>query len=489
MKIRLTFCCLLAGLIFGCQPSLDLSPVNSRATSTFYQTADDASAALTGAYGILQSIYDHENIMTPNAVGSDEGVPFLTGNADRRGLWSYNLVSTNGFFLRTWQAAFTGIQRSNVVIARIPAITMDEQLKKRYVAEAKFLRALHYFNLVRFFGGVPIVTTETTSLENVQVARSSREEVYDLIVADLKEAETVLPRSYPASEMGRATQGAVKGLLAKVYLTRAGTDANSASWKLAADKAKEVIESGQYDLWADYADVYALNNRGGKESVFEVLYITDLAGNTHTTYWAPRGIPIVPGNGYGTIRVTKSLWDQYDTKDKRREASFLTSYFNSVSQKSIELSVETPDPAQAIVTWKLADLTSKILGGGGKSFPYLRYSDILLIYAEALNEANNGPTQEAYAALNRVRARAGLAALSGMARDQFRDAVLRERRLEFSYEGQRWFDLSRSGKLLEAVKAETSFGRNPTIQPHHVLFPIPQREMDANSSLTQNPGY
>ena len=492
MKTKKAFTSIVLGLslcLTACRPELDLSPVGTVAAITFYNTSRDAEAAVTAAYSVLRTVYDAENIVTPTTVAADDGVPFLTGNADRRALWSYNLVSTNTFSLSVWQVAYQGIQRSNVVLARVPGIEMDETLKKRYLAEAKFLRALHYFNLVRFFGALPLITTETTSLGDVQVPRSPVEQVYALIESDLKEAEEVLPRTYTGANVGRATQGAAKGLLAKVYLTLAGNVAASPYWAQAAAKAKEVIDLGIYDLWANYADVYEIRNRNGRESIFEVVYLTDVAGNTQSTHWAPRGLPLVPANGYGTIRPTQSLWASFSAQDRRRPVSFLTAYTNPANQQLVTLSISTTDPALAIANWKLADLTSRILGGGGKSFPYMRFSDILLIYAEALSEVSNGPTAEAYTAINRVRTRAGLPALQNLTRSQFKDAILLERRVEFSFEGHRWFDLARTERLLDAVNAETSFGRSPTIRPTNVLLPIPQREVDANPALTQNPGY
>ncbi len=241
-----------------------------------------------------------------------------------------------------------------------------------------------------------------------------------------------------------------------------------------------------YNLWENYADVFDMKNKGGKESLFEVMYLTDVNGNWHTTYWAPRGDPRVPSNGFGTIRPTKNLYDLYSSTDKRKPVTFLTSYVNPSTGATVNLSIDDPNPALAVSFWKLADMTSRL--GGGKSFPYLRFSDILLIYAEALNEVN-GPNMEAYNAINRVRARAGLNALSGQTKAQFKDAVLNERRLEFALEGNRWFDLARTGRLVDAVKAETSFGRSPLIQSHHIQFPIPQREIGANPALVQNPGY
>src|SRR5690606_25155227 len=171
-----------------------------------------------------------------------------------------------------YPAAYTSINRCNIVINRLPAIAMDENLKQRYIAEAKFLRALAYFNLVRLYGGVPIMTTETDGLEGLEVARASIDEVYQLIESDLLAAEQVLPLSYDGIDKGRATQGAAKGVLAKVYLTRAGTDRGSPYWQQAAAKAKEVMDQGVYDLYPTFAQAFSLQARGGIENVFEVQY-------------------------------------------------------------------------------------------------------------------------------------------------------------------------------------------------------------------------
>jgi hypothetical protein len=313
--------------------------------------------------------------------------------------------------------------------------------------------------------------------------------VYQFIVNDLKVAENELPLTYAASEAGRATKGAAKGLLAKAYLTWAGNNTASPYWAQAAAKAKELMDLGIYNLYENYADVFKVSSRGGKENIFEVTYVKDVLGQSHATYWAPRGAPIVPSNGFGTIRVSKSLWDGFLPEDKRREVSFLSSYTHPTTGQVVDLSVENPDFVRAVSFWKLADLSSSVFSGGEKSFPYMRFAEILLIYAEALNEVS-GPAGEAYNALNRVRARAGLSEpVSGLSQNEFRDKVLQERRLELNFEGHRWFDLVRRERLIEAVKAETSFNRNPQIGPQHLLFPIPQREIDINEALEQNPGY
>ncbi|SEN16732.1 Starch-binding associating with outer membrane [bacterium A37T11] len=486
ISILLWMLCCLAN---ACAPDLDLNQLGAKSVNTYYQTPDDANAATIALYGQLRAIYRDETINTPNSVSSDDAIPFLTGNADRLALWNYNLTSQNTFVADIWANAYTGIQRSNVVLNRVPKIQMDEQLKNQYLGEAQFLRALHYFNLVRFFGDVPLVLDETLSLENSEVPRTSASAVYDQIVDDLKNASDFLPNSYSGSDVGRATKGAALGLLAKVLLTRAGSDAASPYWAQAANTAKEVIDMNTYALWDDYSQVFELANRCGKESLFEVLYITDLSGNNFTTGYAPRGSSIVPGTGSGIYRVSSSLFNSYENGDRRKAVTFLTSYTSPTSGEIVQLSVDNTDPALAVSFWKMADLTSTVAGQSGKSFPYLRYSDILLIYAEALNESNNGPTAEAFIAINKLRQRAGLDPIQNLNKAKFREAIMKERRLEFCFEGNRWFDLVRTGKLLEAVKTENSFSRNATIQGFNRYLPIPQREIDANSALTQNTGY
>jgi len=496
MTTQNIFIVLITTLILSsCQiVDLDLAPLDQITTSTFYNTEEDAIDALNAVYGVLQPMYGHEysaeTILTPTTVAADDGIPFLQGNADRIALWNYRFVPVNSWTSGIWAVSYQAIQRANVVIERVPSIQMNEQLRNRIVAEAKFLRAFHYFNLVRFYGGVPLVLTETTTLDGLQAPRNSKDEVYAQILRDLGDAETILPTSYSAAEAGRASRGAAMGLTAKVLLTRAGNNPGSQDWALAAAKAKEIIDLGLYSLYDNYAEVFEISSRGGRENIFEITYARDVFGQSHSTYWAPRGAPIVPFNGFGTIRVSKSLWDEFLPEDTRRNVSFLTSFINASNGETVELSIDNPDFSRAISFWKLADLSSTIFSGGAKSFPYMRYAEILLIYAEALNESTGGPNQEAYNAINEVRSRAGLTnPLSALSQDEFRNAVLRERRIELNFEGHRWFDLVRRERLITAVTNENSFSRNPTIDNRHLLFPIPLREMDINQALEQNPGY
>ncbi|GAB4010705.1 RagB/SusD family nutrient uptake outer membrane protein [Spirosoma migulaei] len=470
---------LVALFLTACEKQLDLSPVTNLTNVTYYKTADDAKAALGACYSAIGGGDPFLDLAT-----SDDAIPFLTGSADRPLLWRYNITPSNTF-ISNYAGAYSGINRSNIVIGRLPGISMDESLKARYIAEARFLRALHYFNLVRLYGDVPIVTTETTSLDGLAVSRDPADKVYELLIADLKEAEAALPKTYPASESGRATSGAAKGILARVYLTRAGVTAGSPYWAQAAAKAKEVMDMGVYDLYANFADAFALTARGGKENIFEIQNLTDVKGHTLGRGYGVRSSPIYPGTGSGIARPSPGLFSLYSDKDTRKAVTFLTSYvYNGVTTT---LSITDPDFTKAVAFQKLWDKTAKTLEG--TSIPILRYADVLLMYVEATNEANNGPTADAYTALNKVRTRAGLTALSGLTYQQFKEAVWLERRLELTFENSRRYDLIRTGRLLDAVKAENSFARNATIQPFHVLMPIPQTDLDANPNLKQNPGY
>lgn len=475
---------LLAALLIvttACEKQLDIASVTNLTNVTYYKTAEDAKAALGACYknmGVLDPF--------PDLVTTDDAVPFLSGAADRVLIWRYNLTPSNSF-INIYAGAYTGINRSNTVIDRLPGIPMDENLKKRYIAEAKVLRALHYFNLVRTYGAVPITTTETVSLEGLAIPRKPVGEVYAQIEKDLTEAESVLPNSYPPADAGRVTAGAAKGLLAKVYLTRAGTEKGSPFWAQAAAKAKEVMDQGVYSLYDKFSDAFALTARGGKENMLEVQYLTDVYGHGQGRGYGPRAAPIFAGGGSAIARPTESLFKLYAANDQRKAVTFMTSYtFNGVTTN---LSITDPDPAKAVSFQKLWDRTAKTTGGEGTSRPVLRYADVLLIYAEASNETNGAPTADAYTAINKVRVRAGLAPLEGLSYQAFKEAVWLERRLELAFESNRRFDLVRTGKLLEAVKAENSYNRNATIEPFHVLFPIPLSDMDANPMLEQNTGY
>ena len=358
---------------------------------------------------------------------------------------------------------------------------MDEQLKSRYMGEVHFIRGLMYFELVRLFGDVPLLTTPTVDLSGLTLERSPVAEVYAQVLEDLQIAESRLPFLYTGADIGRATKGAATGYLAKVYLTLG-------QWEQAASKAREVMESGVYILLDDYADVFKIANNNSREVVFATQFTFNNDAIWETSQFNVRTLPLALNRNSLSWEIpTLDVYSAFNPLDRRHEVTFRTSFQES------DGTVVTFVPH----IFKYWDQEAEPnASSGGNDFFNMRYSDILLMYAEALNESSGGPTQEAYDAINQVRERARFADgeirpvlpdLEGLSQVQFGEAVWLERRFEFVWEGQRWFDLVRQGRLKEVVEGAKG---DVTVEiPKHNLFPIPQRERNINPNLTQNPGY
>jgi hypothetical protein len=471
----------------GCQNFLTENPVSLITPENFYQTEADANAAVVGAYEILGNAnrtadyrkYYNFSTFILNDVSTEQMVAL---RADRFEVHTYTFSPANPHFEWVWQACYIGINRANELVDYIPRIsTLTDERRARYVAEGKFLRALHYFNLVRWFGGVPLRTRATTQVQDdVQVPRASLEDVYAQVIKDLQEAEAVLPDQVPTSERGRATRWAAKTLLAKVFLTQK-------NWTAAAAKCKEVMDSGRHDLVPDYAELWKVANEGSREHIFSREAKANVAGSLYQPFFAPTGTPGTPDTGYGVFRILQAYFDAY-TLSYRKSVTFATRYTSPAGQTFV-----FPYPA----CWKYFDETRLNFANaedGDNNLPILRYADVLLMYAEALNETAATPPADAYAALNRIKARArgeGTARrtplpadAAGLTKEAFREEVYKERSEELVGENHRWFDLVRWGRLLDAKRATA-----PAIKATNVLYPIPQREMDLNKALTQNPGY
>jgi starch-binding outer membrane protein, SusD/RagB family len=348
---------------------------------------------------------------------------------------------------------------------------MDATLRTRLVNEAKFLRGLLYFNMVRLWGDLPLILNETGSLSKdaILVSRTPKEEIYKQIIADLTAAEA-LPNSFTGADAGRATAGAAKSILAKVYLTRQ-------EWDKAAAKSLEVINGPYgYDLFENYADVFNVATKNGKEHIFSVQCKSNVNGQGNRLASSATPVGIAGVASAGTDEPEPSTYALFSADDKRRDVTFFTSLVSPTTGKAVNFAprfFKYFDPAQ------IGNPTES-----AKNIPVIRFAEILLIYAEAVNEASGAGT-EAYAAINRVRKRAGLAALTGLSKDQFREAVYTERRLELMFEFQRWFDLIRTKRMIAELK---KVGKTNAAEKHY-LHPIPQREMDLNPRLVQNPGW
>jgi len=495
----------LALLVFsGCEDFLEKQPLNQVSAETFYKTEKDAVAALTSAYDPLQwpNVYGLRIWMLEIAAGNS--IVGAGGGTDgfETVQWSnFNTTTDNPGVSDLWNGHYAGVLRANVVIEKVPGIAdLTDKRKAEIVGQAQFLRALYYFNLVRLFGKVPLITKPQVSGDDLRVSRAEVAAVYGQIIGDLTDAEAGLPVSWSGEDLGRATQGSAKALLAKVYLTQE-------NWSLAAAKAEEVIDLGVYTLHPDYADNFNPGTENGAESIFEVQYqsgsngwMQSSEGNVRSEFMAPRQSGITPWGGFGWNQPTEEFVSQYEPGDKRKAVTV----FSDGDTYEPGGTYKNPDDGSRVYRYKKSisytgHNVRKYLTGLVNSFgtdspmntPVLRYADVLLMHAEALNEL--GQTSLAESSLNQVRERAGLPPVSGLDKDAFREKVLHERRMELAFEGEWWFDLVRTGRAIPFLR---SLG-NPdpygvargNIQPKHLLFPIPQGERDINPSLSQNDGY
>jgi hypothetical protein len=455
---------------------LNENPASLITTEQFYKTESDALSAVTSVYNAALNnggltMYNRLFHLAFEIMSDDAIAGLRVTNADVRTISVLAHSTTNDRVDELWRESYVAINRANIAIERIPQIEMDGTLRTRLVNEAKFLRGLLYFNLVRLWGDVPLILQETSSLgkDAIQVSRTPKEEIYQQVIKDLTDAEA-LPNSFAGADAGRATAGAAKSILAKVYLTRQ-------EWEKAASKSLEVINGPYgYDLFENYADVFNVATKNGKEHIFSVQCKSNVngQGNRLASSATPVGIPGVAAAG--TDEPHASVYALYSSGDKRRDVTFFTSLVSPTTGKEVAF------PPRFFKYFDLAQIGNPT--ESAKNIPVIRFAEILLIYAEALNETG-GPSADAYTAINRVRKRAGLANLSGLTKDTFRDAIYLERRLELMFEFQRWFDLIRTKRMITDLHKA---GKTNAAEKHY-LHPVPQREIDLNPKLVQNPGW
>lgn len=475
----------LAVLLSACSKDFtNLSPKSDIATTNFYNTADDFKTAVSGAYGSLQLGGVFGNIYVFGDITTDDTWPSVSGSVtDQDQFDKFYLITTNPFVLSAWNDSYKGIARCNAILSRIDAVTFkNDDLKKQYKAEAKFIRSLIYFNLVRIFGDVPLVLTEISNPDQgYTFGRNPKTEVYTQIEKDLTDAIDGLKSktAYASTDLGRATNSAAQALLGKVLLTEH-------KYADAAIQLKKVIDSQIYSLLPSYADVFKANNKNHAESVFDVQYKSGSIGegNSLPNSFAPEnsGNSVIQFGGAGNDRPSTDLEQAYETGDLRKSASMATFYINASGVRV--------DYYYCKKYWD----TPAVANDNNNNFPVIRYSDVLLMYAECLNEVGYVADGDAFKYLNLVRQRAGLpvktsAAISNQA--SFRLAMEQERRVEFAFEGQRWFDLVRTGRAITVLNSKSAqIGIKKTLTDANLIFPIPQSQVDINKNkITQNPGY
>lgn len=474
-------------LITGCEDFLEKNPQGKLTQEVFPSTASDALLATNAVYATVRDWSFNSGGFPILDVMSDDAHKGSNPNDQLPNVGPYDnftFTTTADGLDRWWSTLYQGIKRANVVIEKVPALSFDENLKTRYVAEASFLRALFYFDLVRAWGEVPVVTSATPPLK---LAKSDTSVVFDLIIEDLTYAKDNLPLKdeYGAKDLGRATKGAAQAYLAKVYLFRKDF-ANAAKYAL------EVINSDKYELEPNFEDANSLLGENGIESVFEVGALS-LEGTPGNQYANTQGVRGSPNRGWGFNRPSINLRDSFEPGDPRMQATII---FLGETLNEVEILGDGTTPDQTldalnnVVEIECYNQKVWIPGNNtitqwGHNRRLMRYADVLLIAAEALNEDNNPGDALVYLEEVRARARAGNASIlpeiTETGKDALRDLILEERRHELAMEQHRFWDLVRTGKA-EAVLGPLGFQAGK-----HDYFPIPQSEVDiSQGSLEQN---
>jgi hypothetical protein len=491
MKKRLILPLLLVLLVpTACENFLSVNPQSQLTQEAFPTTASDAGLATNAAYTSMRSWHYHSGGFPILDILSDDAHKGSNPNDGLNTVGPYDSFThstTQDGLDRWWNGLYQGILRANVVIEKVPSISMDAGLRDRYVAEAKFLRAVYYFDLVRAFGGVPLVTSTTPALK---IPRSTADQIYDQVEADLLAAIPALPEktAYGPADLGRASKGAAKAFLAKVYLFRG-------NFPGAEQYALEVITSGIYDLEPVFTDGNSNVGEHGVESVFEIGAM-ETPGAFGNQYANTQGVRGSPNKGWGFNRPSVDLRNSFETDDPRLKGTIID-LGDVIDGVTIIGDGETPDQITDGLgnVIEIESYNRKIWIPGsttttqyGHNRRLIRFSDVLLMAAEALNE-NNKPV-DALIHLNRVRARARqgnvaiLPDILTIDKNALRDLIIQERRVELAMEGHRFWDLVRTGK------AATVLASRGFVAGKHELLPIPQNEIDlSQGTLTQNPNW
>lgn len=468
----------------------------------FYKTEAQFYQAVIGVYGQLQGIVGNQwlfsEMITDNTtVHFNEGNRGPAANEETFEYWYYN-TSTAGVY-DLYLDLYSVLGNVNLTLSKLSASeNIDSDVKARFEGELRLLRGYYYFLLTQYFGDVILITEPVKNpAEAISYDRSPVSNVYAVIESDLNAAVEKLPIDAEPASVGRFTKGAALSLYGLVSLTQK-------NYPKAKQLLDQVVALGKYSLLPGYADVFNPNNKNNAESILEVQF-QGAAGNNNEssgfiynfyplfTNGEVTGFPNVSGAGFNI--PTRDMINAYESGDSRKDLSLSEGYINSETTEFVPVPfIEKFHHAHAIV------------GRPDDNWILFRYADVLLMLAEAINE-QSGPTSEAFGYVNQVRQRAGLADITGLSKEQFRAAILQERRVELAFENHRWFDLRRILSKTDLVALLNAHGAaeraNPTtprgsipfsatdyqFDEFEILFPIPARERVVKPDLAQNPGY
>jgi starch-binding outer membrane protein, SusD/RagB family len=461
---------------------LNVPPQGQQPSVTFWKTGDDALKGVNAIYANLRS-WDNVafNAIAIESTGSDEADKGSTPtDATFFNLFDqFTVTSTQGSLLGFWTGQYQNINLCNQVLDNVPNINMDATLKARYLAEAKFVRAYSYFRLVRAYGNIPLRLNVPKDNSEYNLPQSDKAAVYAQIEKDLTEAAAVLPQSYPATDLGRATKGAALGMKAKVAMYQK-------KWADVLALTDQVMTMG-YDLFPDYEKGFREANENSIESLFEVQasLIQGNADASNSQYSQVQGVAGVMGWGFNT--PSAELEAAYETGDPRKDATILFRGETTPQGDLVPTSVPNPRYNQK----SYVPFNTRVSGfneGAQQNIRVLRFADILLMNAEAANELGN--SAQAITSLNRVRKRARgsnpaiLPDVTTTDQTALRTAIWKERQVELAMENDRYFDVIRQGRGLAV------FGPKGWKANKNEVWPIPQTEIDLSGGLLkQNPGY
>ncbi|OGX89716.1 RagB/SusD family nutrient uptake outer membrane protein [Hymenobacter coccineus] len=481
----------------GCKNFLDVDSRTNIRPDDFYSTANQAQSAIDGLYNNLR--------LVQSGTGYGEAIwitlDLMPGHATTLGqsfnngqLILQSIDPANPFFSTVWNNAYNGIGSANQAILRIPDISMDEAKKKSLLGEAYFIRAYLYNLLVRLYGDVPLLTAPVTGPgPDLYPSRSPVADVYKLIISDLQAAEAAgLP---VVDRSGRISQSAAQSLLASVYLTTAGFPMQiKENYQKAADEAAKVIDAGNYPLFDNYLYLHDNTHKNQGELILQAQYANGIATNGLSSQVVPyfSGISAY-GDETGSLIPTDGFFNSYEAGDLRtQEQQFYFSQYPSFKNPSAGI---VKFNAHALYKYFHLESALNRNYGSDENWTLLRMPEVMLIFAEATNEAG-AASAKAYAQVNAIRTRAKLPNLTpGLSQEQFRQAVWKERYHELAYENKAYFDIQRTRKTYDVVnnrfvdvvgfKAEVG----PAFQEKYLLWGIPSREINNNKALTQNPGW
>jgi starch-binding outer membrane protein, SusD/RagB family len=495
MKLSLRTTTLLAcvlAILSSCKKDyLQTTPISNLSTGNFFQSETDVDKALGGVYNKLLRIPDNDNLYLSEIRSNNYFVARQDAARDYFSLSAFEITSSLGTLNAAWSTNYELIERANEVLDRIDAVPFaDTARKSRIKGESRFLRGLAYFELVKNFGAVPLVEHVITSSEAFNYRRVGIDTVYNFITNDFSYAASVLPSTYSGADQGRATKWAALGMLGRAYMYMAGYPLRKTeNYEKAKVVLKQVLDAENigWKFAPNYADMFKAAN-DNKYYLFEVQYVSggQGLGNRIPGEIIPADMDrkITPYGQYFTGgEPSQDFINSFEPGDKRKLVTVDTIYRNNlgayVRRNYVKKFLDSSSAASILSSsdWPI-------------NYPLLRGEDVMLMYAEAINETS-GPTAEAIALVNRIRNRAGLANINPTTKADFKLALEKERRSEFGFEGLYWYDLVRTGRALDVMNPWLQANYSgKTIDQTQLIYPIPRSEMLVKPGLyDQNPGY